>query len=413
MKRRTFLTTLGLAGIGIGLSGYRWWPDEGFWNPCRNDALPEHLLDYELVQQALEGIDFTQLWDCHAHLVGVGDNSSGIWINPNMRSIWNPIQNVQFLFYLNASCANIENNVDHTYVERLKKIVNEFPQGTKTMLLAFDYHHDEAGQRVNAQSPFHTPNEYTKKIAKEFPERFEWVASVHPYREDAVDILKDAISNNARAVKWLPQAMNIDPSSDKCDAFYQVLAEKNIPLISHAGDEHAVDAGELQKLGNPLLLRRPLDAGVKVIVAHCASVGSNTDLDKGSNAEEIPNIELFSRLMGEEKYQSQLYGDISAVTQINRSQSALETIYIHDEWHDRLVYGSDYPLPGVMPVFSPQTSVDRGYISSNQAQILSEIRTYNPLMFDVLYKRMIRIQGKKLSNSAFHTRSVFDKDLVS
>ena len=413
MNRRHFLTAIGITSIGLGLSGFRWWPDEGFWNPCLSDPLPTKLRNHELVQEAFQGLDFTQLWDNHAHLIGTGDNNSGIWVNPNMRSIWNPIQNVQFLFYMNASCANIEDNVDHTFVLRLKKIIDEFPTGAKVMLLAFDYHHDAEGRVVPGQSPFHTPNHYAEKIANSFPERFEWVASIHPYRLDAIDALNDAISKNARAVKWLPQAMNIDPSSPKCNTFYQTLADNNIPLISHAGDEHAVDAGELQALGNPLLLRNALDAGVKVVVAHCASMGSNTDIDKARYGHKTANIELFGRLMKQEKYQSQLYGDISSITQINRSQEAFEAIYLHDEWHDRLIYGSDYPLPGVMPVFSPQTSVDRGYISQHQAEVLSEVRTYNSLMFDVLYKRMIAVKGNKLSNSVFRTRRLFDPKKIS
>jgi len=408
MNRRKFLGAIGVAGVGLGLSGFRWWPDEGFWNPCRNETLPRNLIEHELAQEALVGIDFNQLWDNHVHLIGIGDNSSGIWVNPNMRSIWNPIQNVQFLFYLNASCADSTENVDKTFVARLKKIISEFPLGAKAMLLAFDYHHDLKGRVVRGQSPFHTPNHYAEKIANSFPERFEWIASIHPYRNDAIDALRIAIKKNARAIKWLPQAMNIDPSSKKCKAFYQVLADNNIPLISHAGDEHAVDAGELQALGNPLLLRNALEEGVKVIVAHCASMGSNNDLDKGQYGHKTENIELFSRLMEQEKYEKLLYGDISAITQINRSQKTFETIYTHKEWHHRLIYGSDYPLPGVMPVFSPQTSVDRGYITEHQAKLLSEIRIYNPLLFDLLYKRMISVKGNKLSSNVFHTKAVFD-----
>ncbi len=413
MDRRHFLAALGITGLGVGVSGYRWWPDEGFWNPCHNDTMPQKLLDHELVQEAFEGLNFSQLWDNHAHLIGTGDNNSGIWVNPNMRSIWSPIQNVQFLFYLNASCADNSDNVDHTFVQRLKKIINEFPPGAKVMLLAFDYHHDNNGQIIKGQSPFHTPNNYAEKIANSFPERFEWVASIHPYRLDAIDALKDAIKKNTRAIKWLPQAMNIDPSSAKCKAFYQVLADNNIPLISHGGDEHAVDAGEMQALGNPLLLRNALEAGVKVVVAHCASMGSNTDIDKGKYGHETKNIELFGKLMKQEKYRSLLYGDISAITQINRAQDVFETIYTHDEWHDRLIYGSDYPLPGVMPVFSPLTSVDRGYISQHQAEVLSKVRKHNPLMFDILYKRMIAVKGKKLTNEIFHTRKLFDPEKIS
>jgi len=410
MNRRQFLTALGMTGLGIGLSGFRLWPDEGFWNPCHNEQLPEKLAKHPLVLQAFEGINPSQLWDCHAHLIGIGDNQSGIWINPKLRSIWHPIQNVQFIFYLNASCADIEDNVDHAFVERLKKIMKEFPAGVKLMLLAFDYHHDEKSNRVLEHSPFHTPNAYAEKIAKQYPEYFEWIASIHPYRRDAIEALERAIKNGARAIKWLPPAMGIDPSSKKCDAFYEVMAKHDIPLLSHAGDEHAVDAGDMQRLGNPLLFRRAMDAGVRVILAHCASMGSNVDLDKGANANEVANIDLFARLVDDPQYHGRLFGDVAAITQINRSQEVFEKIYLHQEWHDRLLYGSDYPLPGVMPVFSLQNFVDRNYISQAQAELLSAIRKYNALLFDVLLKRMIRVQGKKLGDAVFDTRRHFENN---
>ena len=41
--------------------------------------------------------------------------------------------------------------------------------------------------------------------------RFEWIASVHPYRRDAVAALGQAVRNGARAVKWLPAAQGMDP----------------------------------------------------------------------------------------------------------------------------------------------------------------------------------------------------------
>ena len=41
-------------------------------------------------------------------------------------------------------------------------------------------------------------------------------------------------------------------------------------------------ASEMHDFGNPLRLRRALDAGVRVVVAHCASMGQDRDLDRGA-----------------------------------------------------------------------------------------------------------------------------------
>ena len=51
-------------------------------------------------------------------------------------------------------------------------------------------------------------------------------------------------------------------------------------LIAHGGLERAVLGREAHDFGNPLRLRRALDAGVRVVVAHCASMGEDRDLDQ-------------------------------------------------------------------------------------------------------------------------------------
>src|SRR4029077_4910643 len=147
-----------------------------------------------------------------------------------------------------------------------------------------------------------------------------------PYRADCVAALEEAKRDGARAVKWLPGAMGMDPASPLCDRFYAAAARLNLPIISHAGLERAVLGTETQDLGNPLRLRRALDAGVRVVVAHCASMGQDRDLDKGPNGPLVDSFILFSRLLDEKRYEKNLYGDISAITQIKRAGTALAKV---------------------------------------------------------------------------------------
>ncbi|HEY4731653.1 MAG TPA: hypothetical protein VIH66_00205 [Gammaproteobacteria bacterium] len=200
----------------------------------------------------------------------------------------------------------------------------------------------------------------------------------------------------------------MNPASQLCDRFYEALIRFNIPLLVHAGDEHAVPVEGLQFLGNPLVLRRPLDQGVRVIIAHCASLGTSADIDKGEDGPEVSNFELFKRLMADPAYAQNLYGDISAVTQVNRDVSIISEIIRHPEWHHRLLNGSDYPLPGVMPVFSIRSFVNAGLLVLKEAEIISAIREYNPMLFDFMLKRRIQADGARLSNSVFETRRVFE-----
>ena len=87
MNRRGFLTTLGILSLG-GCVGMRYWPDEGIWNDCIDGSLPKSLANHELMHTAWEGLDATKVWDCHTHLIGTGDSGNGIWVNPNMETLW-------------------------------------------------------------------------------------------------------------------------------------------------------------------------------------------------------------------------------------------------------------------------------------------------------------------------------------
>jgi mannonate dehydratase len=338
----------------------------------------------------------------------IGDQlGADTWINPEMESLWHPIQSLQLVFYRNAACVSDSELRGIAYVERLLALHRDFPAGVRFVLLAFDYHHDEQGERIPALSPFYTADRYAAQIARQHPQAFEWIASVHPYRTDCVPALEWAARNGARAVKWLPNAMGMDPASPLCDRFYATLARLNLPLLSHGGDEYAVHGGRRDDLGNPLRLRRALGDGVRVIVAHCASLGRSVDLDRGPDAPAISNLELFARLMDEPRYRGRVFGDISAVTQHNHSDDALIALLERADWHDRLVNGSDYPLPGVMPLFSLRHLARTGLIDAADAPVLSAVREYNPMLFDFLLKRSLRWHGRRLSPSVFESRRAF------
>ena len=405
MKRRTLLASLG----ALAASGCSYWPEDGFTNPCLDASLPDALAGNDLIAAAWEGIDANRMWDAHVHLLGLGDSGGGAWVNPDMRELTSPILYAQYRFFLNAACVDQSQQVDVDYVGRLLAYRAGLAPGARLMLLAFDYAYDPDGRRLTAESGFHVPNRYARDVARRHPGRLEWTASIHPYREDAVSALEEAVRDGARAVKWLPPSMNIDPASPRCDAFYEALARLGVPLQSHAGLERAVHVPDAQRLGNPLRLRRALDHGVRVIVAHCASLGDGEDLDAGSSAPRVENFALFARLMEEPRYEHLLFGDVSAMTQLNRIGTALDTVLERDDWHARLINGSDYPLPGVFPLFSVTAMVERGYLEQRQADTIRAIRGHNPLLFDFVLKRSIRRAGKRFAAGVFETRGIFDR----
>lgn len=404
MNRRRFLGLSAVAALLVG--GCDLTVRQGIFNACLAQ-LPLELRDHPLVEAALRGLDFSKVLDSHCHVFGNGDSGSGLWFNPSMERIWHPLGYVQRLFYLNAGCAHSDpGRVDLTIVDRLLDQCEAMPPGFRLLLLAFDWARDAAGAPDRQRATFYVPDDYAAGLAARHPAQFEWAASIHPYDPAALDRLDAAAARGARAIKWLPSAQGIDPADAKCDRFYAKLAALRMPLISHAGDERAVQ-GFGEHLGNPLRLRRALEAGVRVVVAHCASLGSGRDLDGGG--EMVPNFDLFVRLMDEPRYRPNLHGDISAVTQGNR-MDAVAVLLARREWHDRLLNGSDYPLPGILPLISLPALVKRGLLDPDAMVPLREIRERNVLLFDFVLKRSLALDGRGFPPAVFETRPYFVRD---
>jgi uncharacterized protein len=402
VRRRRFLG----AAAGVLAAGCDVSLRHGLRNACVA-ALPDDLREHPLVQAAWRGLDPADVWDVHCHVFGRGDSGSGLWFNPRLESLWRTIDYLQRAFYLNAACADdTPGRMDVSFVARLLDQSREMPTGFRALLFAFDWARDAAGAPVQDRSTFHVPDAYVAGLASSHPAHFEWAASIHPYDPRAVDRLDAAAARGARAVKWLPSAQGIDPADARCDRFYARLAALRLPLITHAGDERAVH-GFGEHLGNPLRLRRPLDAGVRVVVAHCASWGVGADIDKGDGAM-LPNLELFGRLMDDPRYRGNLCGDIAAVAQVNRMDS-LVPLLGRPDWHDRLLNGSDYPLPGIVPLISLPALVERGLLDPAAVEPLRRLRDANVLLFDFVLKRSLALGGRGFAPAVFTTRRYFDR----
>jgi hypothetical protein len=343
-----------------------------------------------LAERSLEGLDPERLVDVHVHLVGIGTGGSGCEVHPHMRSWLSPVERVRFELYLSGSGVTELERADQQFIERFMRLVEARPGAGRYCLLAFDHAYTEDGTLDREASEFHVPNEYVWQVAAT-SERLVPAISVHPYRPDAVDELDRWATRGVRLVKWLPNAMGIDPASPRCDEFYEVMREHGMTLLSHTGKEMAVDADELQALGNPLRLRRPLDAGVRVIAAHCASLGKDLDLDQPEGARElVSSFELFLRLMDEPRYEGLIFGELSALTQVNRLGEPLERLLERRDLHARLVNGSDYPLPALNAVIHLAPLVGRGLLSEEDADGLEELYRAHPVAFDLALKRSLR-----------------------
>lgn len=391
LGRRQALYILG--GAGAALAGVKF----GFARVARPGA-PDEPLSKDataLIDRAWDGLDPSRVIDCHAHIVGLGTSGSGCWVNPRMtRWARHPILYSKFSIYRRAGGVEDDEHSDQQYVETLLRRIRSQRRHGRLLILAFDQVYDEAGRPNPDASEFFTPNDYVLKLAREHPDAFVACASIHPYRPDAVEELRRCVAEGAVAVKWLPNAHHIDPASPRCDAFYDAMVELGVPLISHAGEEQAVHAEEAQRLGNPLRFRRPLDRGVKVVLAHCASLGDGEDLDAVVQpAPRVENFDLFLRLMDTPAYAGRVFGDVSALTQYNRAGRPLAEILRREKLHGRLLNGSDYPLPEINALTRTGVLVEHGYLTERERELLNEIDQHNPLEFDFTLKRTLRWRG--------------------
>ena len=359
-----------------------------------HDSLSQKARD--LIKRAFDDLDPQLLVDHHIHIAGI--RTAGMFVNAKMRTWAHPFHRLKFKVYMSSAGIQHEQHGDTEFFDRLKSLANY----GKHRLLAFDKHYRRDGSVNLEKTEFYVPNEYVFDLAARQPDMFLPNASVNPYRPDAIQELEQCAQRGARVVKWLPNAMGIDPSDPQCDAFYRKMKELNLVLLSHGGEEKAVEADEDQRLGNPLLLRRALDHGVKVIVAHCAGLGTNEDLDD-KDRKQVDNFDLFMRLMDEKRYEGLVFGEISAMTQYNRAGRPLQTILAREDLHERLVNGSDYPLPAVNILIRVRPLVNSGYITGDESDSLREIYQYNPLLFDFTLKRSLKLPGtsRRLPPSIF------------
>jgi len=342
----------------------------------------------ETIQNAFYGINTKCLRDVHVHIGGSGSNKSGIWLNPETQNKFNLKRFLKFKVYMSASKVKTVENAEQEFLNRFLSLNKyPFPMG-KYNILAFDKNYNPDGTPNLNHTTLFIPNDYIYQVSKKYPHLFIPTISIHPDRKDALSALTKWGEKGVKFIKWLPNAMRIDPSNSKYIPFYNLLKKYNITLLTHTGEEKAVEGDHYQKLGNPLRLKLPLDMGVKVIMAHLASLGNCADYE--NNNQSVSCFDLFWRLFNDSNYENNLFGEISAVTLHTRIGKPIDTLLLHPELHHRIVNGSDYPLPAINIIFRTKQMQELGYITSQEKDILNEIYSYNPLLFNFVSKRLLK-----------------------
>ena len=314
------------------------------------------------------------IFDMHCHTAGIGAGGSGCFVSKELKN------NFRFKVYLKAfgvTLPEVEAKGDRILMERLASRLKESQRVGAAIILAMDGVIDDQGNLDPERTEFYVPNEFVAKETSRYSNLY-FGASVNPNRPDALERLQWAKENGALLVKWLPSIQYIDPANKSYEPFYKKLVELDLPLLTHAGQERSFTHAR-DELADPVRLKLPLDLGVKVIVAHAASTGQN------EGQEDI------DRLIGMLESYTNLYSDISSMTQINKP-GYLRQALKEKRFKGKLLYGSDFPLintAAVSPWYFPLN------LTREQMQLIAAIE--NPWDRDVALKEALGVSSEIFS----------------
>jgi hypothetical protein len=307
---------------------------------------------YRLLPQ--KPVDFPfdkELIDIHTHVAGIGAGDSGIVVSSGLR------EGYKFGFYLQAFGVTEEQLQKEGDVVVLRSLSGQVAQSrtvSKAVVLALDGVVENGALNLE-KTQLYIPNDYLVRELPNFPNLL-FGASVNPYRYDALQRLETVKKQGAVLIKWIPAIMDIDPADTALVPYYRKLVELDLPLLVHVGQERSFGPAN-DELGDPVRLKLPLDLGVTVIAAHIATTGEN---------QHEPN---FDRILSMFSRYPNLFTDISSLTQVNKLgylRDALED----SDLHDRMLYGSDWPLQ-FFPLVSPWFQL--GHISVGRLKSIQAI----------------------------------------
>ena len=265
--------------------------------------------------------------DMHVHMVANGSSGTGGWIR---LTGWHRVLAGFMVRQLGLHPRILEGDLDGFYAERLLEFVRS-SSFDSIVLLAHERVHDPDGKVREDLGSMYVPNDLVLRLAREHPGFLAGV-SIHPARPDAVAELERCVGEGAVLMKCLPNCQNIDCSDRRYQPFWERMAEFGLPLLAHTGGEHTVPVVNAA-LADPKRLRLPLECGVTVIAAHCATRSGAFDRDYFgdwiSMLREFPN----------------LYGDISAMVSLNRCGHLRDCL--NPDIAGRILHGSDFPVPAL------------------------------------------------------------------
>jgi mannonate dehydratase len=351
--------------------------------------------------------ELPRIIDSHMHIVGIGSDASGCYVNPNQMSWKHPFNYLKTVYMISAAGGGDHQHADRNYVTYLNQMVGSFPAPSKYygLIFAFTPSYDRTTKKINLEKTgISVPNDYMLQVAKANPQLIP-VGSVHPFQPDLVQEIRRLRATGVALLKILPNSMNFDPADEETDAFFAEVAHSKMVLITHVGDEHSVAGGGINNdYGNPLHYEKWLKKypTLKIIFAHVGSEGHSHD----EAGQEKENFYLVLDLL--RKYPRQTYADISAFSMAVKRVRYLGPLLQAEEVHKQLLFGSDYPLPNYSPLTTITLAAMRWHklIDFSTMLDLMKIQRSNPLHYNYSLMRRVKSEGKSFPDGVFYRNFV-------
>ncbi len=233
-------------------------------------------------------------------------------------------------------------NPYEAYVEGLTNNARNSKYIKKMVLFGVDDRVDDEGNSIHKDITVCATNDNLLAVYEKHNDVVIPFFSINPKRPDALELIDKYVALGFKGAKFLQNYWNVDTREERYRPYFEKLASLDLPLIVHMGNEssiHSYKACEAIEM-----LDAPLKAGVTVIAAHMALSYDSFGLRKMfSKNPKYFNEEYFT-LLNMLKIYDNLYADISALLTPIRAK-ALRHLSSQYEVHDKLLFGTDFPVP--------------------------------------------------------------------
>jgi len=294
--------------------------------------------------------------DIHCHAIGKGTDikktDTEIYFNPYdnqllfTRLLYAKLE--QDLINMDADLNADQQISTDEYFSLLFTLLSTSEELDGIVLLALDaLYSPEDGELDTKKTDLWVSNRFLSEKVKELnnqlrdkgsDKKFYFGASVNPNRKDWKKELEYVIhQTDAVLVKLIPSAQHIHLMNKKHRDFYKALNSAQIPLLCHVGPEYSFPEGIRKKeLDCYRNLEKPLECGVRVIAAHCA-----TPVFPIIEKNVIREFSIFMEAANSGS--TQLWADTSALSLSTRIPFIQEIVVTFpSKW---LIHGSDFPIP--------------------------------------------------------------------